>query len=214
MAVGDREHGLGAAEFLDRREPLVLVHRVAGDEILQHVTHAGIAGEIVEPHRERPARRFRRDIRREVGADIAARIDVRHVERHPVGIDRHRRKPGREQVLEIEPAKHRAGDRIVPDLLGECQRRPFEVERDGRRQHLDMAEFLGGRVQQQRAELRIAPRAHGLEEILHRDADFAFDAADRLLQRPREQRVGPLHPHGKLKLVVGVKHVNVLVSSV
>src|SRR5690606_31414868 len=69
-----------------------------------------------------------------------------------------------------------------------------------------MAEFLGRRVQQQVAELRVAPRPHSLEKVLHGNADLALDAADRLLQGAREQRVGGLDAHGELQLVVGVEH--------
>ena len=81
-----------------------------------------------------------------------------------------------------------------------------EIERHGRRQHLDMAEFLGRRVQEHVAILGRAARAERLEHVLHGDADLALDAADRLLQRFGEDRVGTFDAHRKLQLSIGIEH--------
>jgi hypothetical protein len=46
----------------------------------------------------------------------------------------------------------------------------------------------------------------GLEEVLHADADLALDAADRLLEHLREERVRAIDPNVVPELAVGVEH--------
>src|SRR3954470_13270014 len=53
-AVGNRQRRIGA-HLLYNREPLLLMHGVACDEIAQHILHAGIARGVVKPNRQRPA---------------------------------------------------------------------------------------------------------------------------------------------------------------
>jgi hypothetical protein len=72
----------------------------------------------------------------------------------------------------------------------QCCRRLLQVQGDGCGQHLDMANFLGGDVQQHVAVLVVRPaRAPGLKEILHAIPDLALDAADGLLRLSCKQRV-------------------------
>ncbi|MBN8902887.1 MAG: hypothetical protein J0H57_17805, partial [Rhodospirillales bacterium] len=96
--------------------------------------------------------------------------------------------------------------RLPRALLQGCRRR-FEVERDRRRQHLDVPDLLRRRVEQHVAILVGRPtRTPGLKEILQADPDLALDAADRLLQLPREQRIGRVDSNRILQAGVVVIH--------
>ena len=78
----------------------------------------------------------------------------------------------------------------------------LEIEGHRGRQHFDMADFLGGRIEQEVAIPGISARAHGLEEILHAHTDFALDPADGLLQGASEERIGRIHDHRILQFAV------------
>ena len=71
-----------------------------------------------------------------------------------------------------------------------------------------MAHLLGRRVKQHVAVFSCwAAGAPGLKKILHAHTDFAFDAADRLLQHARENRIRRLHLDRVLKLFVEIEHL-------
>ena len=86
------------------------------------------------------------------------------------------------------------------------QRGTFQIERDSMAEEFDMGQFFCGGHHQHVAIFIVAPRAHGLEEILHGDADLALDAADRLLQELGELRIGLVDADGVLELGRMVKH--------
>ena len=83
----------------------------------------------------------------------------------------------------------------------------FEVQRNRSREHLDVTHLFGRRVEQHVAVLRRrAASAPGLEEVLHADADLAFDAADRLLQHACKNRIGLADLDRVLKTLFTKKH--------
>ena len=82
----------------------------------------------------------------------------------------------------------------------------FKIQGDSRRQQFDVADFLGRRIQQHIAIFRRATRAPGLEKILQANANFTFDAANRLLKLPREDRIGSCYFHWILKPLVKIVH--------
>ena len=131
-----------------------------------------------------------RDVRSHVGRDVSAGVDVRHVERHAVAVDRHRREAGRQQVLHVDAVED--GSTTGSDET--CSwRLKARLRGSGRRRWPAISIWpssLGRRVEEQVAVFRVATRAPGLEHVLHGDADLAFHAADRLLQGPREERIG------------------------
>jgi hypothetical protein len=132
---------------------------------------------------------------------------VAGIERRAARILRQRRQPRRQDVPQVHPVQHGASHGIVRRLLLHGGRRALEVEGDSGREHLDVPEFLRGGVEQEVAELRVAAaRAPGLEHVLQGDPHLALDAADGLLQRLGEDRVGGLDPHRILKSVVLVEH--------
>jgi len=89
-------------------------------------------------------------------------------------------------------------------LLG--GRRAFEVQGDGGREHLNVADLLRARLNEQVAVLHGAARAERLEEGLEAHADLALDAADGLLWQAGEAGVGRLHGHGVLEVAVVGEH--------
>ena len=68
------------------------------------------------------------------------------------------------------------------------------------------ADLFGGGVEEHVAVLGGAARAPGLEEVLHADADLAFDAADGLLEHAGKDGIGLFDGDGELELFVGVVH--------
>ena len=91
--------------------------------------------------------------------------------------------------IAVHAAEDRADDRILGRLFLSGHRRPFQVERHGVAQELDVRKLFRRRRDQKITVLVVTPRSHRLEEILHRDANFALDAADRLLEKLGEYGV-------------------------
>lgn len=104
-------------------------------------------------------------------------------------------------------AHHRADDVVGGAFVLELGGGLFQVQRHRGCEHLDMADLLGRGVEEHVAILAVGcAAAPSLEEILHADADFALDAADRLLEHAGEDRVGIAHANGILQALVMIVH--------
>lgn len=90
----------------------------------------------------------------------------------------------------VHPAEDGGDHRVWGALVLHLGRRVGGVQRDGRREHLDVRDLFGPGVEQHVAvrglRRRLAPH---LEEVLEADPALALDAADGLLEHPGEERV-------------------------
>jgi hypothetical protein len=85
---------------------------------------------------------------RVVGVVVAADVDARRVERHPVGVGRHRREPAGEVVARLDAAHPRRHERVGDDVVDLLRRLTLEVHRDGRREHHDVTDLFRAGVGQ------------------------------------------------------------------
>ena len=106
----------------------------------------------------------------------------------------------------VHAVEHSACDGIGGEFFLKRDRSLFKIERDRGGQHLDVADFFGSRVEQHVAILRRSARTPGLKEVLHTNADFAFNTADGLLQHAGKDGIGLFNAHGKLETLIAIKH--------
>jgi len=94
-------------------------------------------------------------------------------------------------VAWVLAAHHGTNNTVGRTSFRKACRGLVEVERNGCRKHLDVADFFGCRMKQHVTVFRSwTASAPGLEEVLHANSDFAFDAADGLLEHAGKDWVG------------------------
>ncbi len=91
--VGDGQ--VRRPDLLQHGKPLLLAHGFTRDHNREHVFHTRVVGGVVEPGGEGAAGGFSRDISVQVSGEVAAGIDMGHVERDAIGIGGHGRQAGR-----------------------------------------------------------------------------------------------------------------------
>jgi len=95
-------------------------------------------------------------------------------------------------------------------ILLRFHRRGLEQACDHRREHLDMADFLGADIHDHVAILRRTAARPALEQISHHDGDLAPLATERLLQHLGKQRIGFIGLGVVLQLSLAQEHVSLL----
>jgi len=113
----------------------------------------------------------------------------------------------RERLARLTAIHHRRDDRVATCPFAVRLGRTLEVLRNSGREHLDVTQFLGGGLHQQRPELLFL-RGDGerLEHVLEGHAHLALGTADGLLEHLRELRVGLLDSHFVLEFRAVMEH--------
>ncbi len=111
-AVRDRQRRVQSAHLFDHRQPLLLVHSVTGDQEGEEVLHALVFRHVIEAGSQYAAGGFCGDVSQHIGRHVAGGIDMTHIKRHAVGVNRHRCQTGREDMARVHSTQNCINYRI------------------------------------------------------------------------------------------------------
>src|SRR3954451_4600661 len=198
------------AQLLDRREPLVLVHPVAGEVELEHLPDARVVGQVEDPCGLQPALRLGGGVRHEVRHEVAAGDDVLAVPGLAGAVGQRRPEAGHDLVLRVGAADDRGSDRVLGGVEVGLDRSALEQSGDHGGDHLDVCELLGRRVEDQVLVLAGDPAVPPLEQVLHGHGHLAEGSAEQFLQVLGEDRVRLLGLGLELQALVVEEHSGLL----